>query len=95
MGVRKSFLKEVTSKLSAKAWVLFYPCKREKRVSQVRKTVSIKVKKKKIMAHSKTRNRKKVKSLSCIRLLLGLLSAAVPGRIRLQAEVQLYFLLLV
>ena len=47
MGVRKSFLKEVTSKLSAKAWVLFYPCKREKRVSQVRKTVSIKVKKKK------------------------------------------------
>ena len=52
MGVRKSFLKEVTSKLSAKAWVLFYPCKREKRVSQVRKTVSIKVKKKKKSWHT-------------------------------------------
>ena len=52
LGVRKSFLKEVTSKLSAKAWVLFYPCKREKRVSQVRKTVSIKVKKKKKSWHT-------------------------------------------
>ena len=34
-------------------------------------------------------------SLSRVRLLLGLLSAAVPGRIRLQAGVQSYFLLLV
>ena len=58
MGVSKSFLKEVTSKLSAKARVILYPCKREKVKKylpsfQVRKTVSITVKqnKTKIMAH--------------------------------------------
>ena len=36
-----------------------------------------------------------VQSLTRVQLLLGLLSAAVPGGIRLQAGVQLYFLLLV
>lgn len=56
LGVRKSFLKEVTLELRAKVCVVIQPCKREKeRMFQVERTVSIKMRK--TMAHSKPRNR--------------------------------------